>query len=364
MYKFLDLAHQNNLVRQDINSAITQVLSAGSFIGGEQVSEFENAFSKFVGAEHCVGVGNGTDALEISIEALDFPAGSEIIVPVNSFIATSEAVERCGHKVVFADVLARNATFDPAAVKEKISENTVAIIAVHLYGHPCSMNEITELCDDNDLVLIEDCAQSHGASFNGQMVGTFGAISAFSFYPGKNLGGIGDGGAIVTSDEKLASKARMISQHGRQTNQKYIHEIAGRNSRLDALNASILTVKLKKLPDWLEHRNRLAMCYLECLRETNLITMELDEDVFHSYHLFVCRSERRDLLQAYLNDKGVGTGIHYPVPLHKQPVYANRYHPMEFPVASALANEIISLPMGEHLTCEDVHDISKIIKNY
>ena len=364
MYKFLDLVRQNDLVRKDINQAISKLLDSASFIGGDEISEFENNFSNFVGVNSCVGVGNGTDALEICIEALELPPGSEIIVPVNSFIATSEAVLRSGHKVIFSDVLEKNATIDPISIEEKISRNTVAVIAVHLYGHPCAVQEILELCEKYGLVLIEDCAQSHGARVNGKMVGSFGTVSAFSFYPGKNLGGIGDGGAILTNDKKLAQRSRMISQHGRKKKQKYVHDIIGRNSRLDTMNAAVLNIKLKKLPEWLKHRNALAKKYISCLEGSKTSTFEVDENVFHSYHLFVCRSEDRDGLKSFLSKKGVETGIHYPVPLHKQPAHANENDQAHFPIASKLANDSISLPMGEHLTTEDVENISNIIKAY
>ena len=364
MYKFLDLVHQNNLVREDIDAAIARTLDNGAFIGGEDVAQFEEAFSKFIGVEHCIGVANGTDALEISIEALDLPEGSEIIVPVNSFIATSEAVERNGHKVVFADVLEKNATIDPLSVEAKITKNTAAIIVVHLYGHPCSMAEITTLCDNHNLFLIEDCAQSHGAMVNGKMTGSFGVIAAYSFYPGKNLGGIGDGGAIVTNDEKLAITSRKISQHGRAKNEKYVHEIKGRNSRLDAINAAILNIKLKRLPAWLALRNSLAKTYIRYLAGSKVEALEVDERSFHSYHLFVCKCNDRDGLRNYLSKMGVETGIHYPVPLHKQPAYSSDCTFESFPVASHLADVSISIPIGEHLNTGDVKIISDIIKNF
>ena len=364
MYKFLDLVHQNNLVRKDIDEVIERNLDSGTFIGGEDIEQFEEAFSKFIGAKHCIGVANGTDALEISIEALGLPKGSEIIVPVNSFIATSEAVERNGHKVVFADVLEKNATIDPLSVDEKITKNTAAIIVVHLYGHPCSMTEITTLCDKYKLHLIEDCAQSHGAMINGKMTGTFGVIAAYSFYPGKNLGGIGDGGAIVTNDENLAKTSRMISQHGRAKSEKYVHEIIGRNSRLDAINAAVLNIKLKRLPEWLELRNSLAKTYINYLDGSKAKTLEVDQGSYHSYHLFVCKCEDRDGLREYLNKEGVGTGIHYPIPLNKQPAYSSKMTFECFPVANYLASVSLSLPIGEHLNNRDIKIISDIIKNF
>ena len=231
MVKFLDLKSQYDSIKDEIDEAIKNVISETAFIGGKYVEQFEKEFAEFCQAKYCQGVANGTDALEIVIEALDLPKGSEIIVPANSFIASSESVTRSGHKVVFCDCDESNYTISIPSLKSKITPNTKAIIAVHLYGHPCDMDEILAIAKEHNLKVIEDCAQSHGAEYKGKRVGAIGDAGTFSFYPGKNLGAYGDGGAIVTNDKELATKCKMIANHGRI--EKYNHEFEGRNSRLD-----------------------------------------------------------------------------------------------------------------------------------
>ena len=259
MVKFLDLKFQYQSIKPEIDEAIQNVIENSAFIGGKNVAQFEDSFSNYVGTDYCIGVGNGTDALEIAIEALEMPIGSEIIVPANSFIASSEAVTRSGHKVVFVDIDAESYVVSIKDLKKRITPKTKAIMAVHLYGHPCNMDELAKISKKYNLYIIEDCAQAHGAEYKGKRVGGIGDIAAFSFYPGKNLGAYGDGGAITTNNLDLSVQCRKIANHGRIS--KYDHDFEGRNSRLDGLQAAILNVKLKYLNVWIEKRINVANLY-------------------------------------------------------------------------------------------------------
>lgn len=363
MIKFLDLVSQYNEIKNEIDEEIKSVIETASFIGGERLSKFEDGFSNYCNVNHCVGVGNGTDALEIAIEALDLPKGSEILVPANSFIASSESVTRQGHKVVFCDVDKESYLICVTDIKKKISDNTKAIIAVHLYGHPCNMDDINKIAKENGLYIIEDCAQAHGAEYKGKRVGSIGDIGTFSFYPGKNLGAYGDGGAITTNNEVLAKKCRMIANHGRTG--KYNHEFEGRNSRLDSLQAAILNVKLKYIERWTERRIQISNKYLESLRNIKQIKLpERQTWARQVYHLFVIRTEYRDELMDYLNENNIQTGIHYPVALSKLKAYEYCNQKNENMFANQSDSELLSLPVGEHLTDNEVDKIIQTIKNY
>jgi len=363
MIKFLDLKEQYESIKDEIDSAIKQVISETEFIGGKYVAQFEEAFSKYQEAKYCIGVGNGTDALEIVIESLDLKKGSEIIVPANSFIASAESVTRSGHKVVFCDCDEQNYTISLSSLKTKITPNTKAIIAVHLYGHPCDMDELKIIAKEHDLKIIEDCAQSHGAEYKGKRVGALGDAGIFSFYPGKNLGAYGDGGAIVTNDEKLAKTCKMIANHGRI--EKYNHEFEGRNSRLDGLQAAILFVKLRHLDSWTEARIKVAEYYLENLQDIEDVFLPKREDwAKQVYHLFVIRSKKRDELQKYLEEHGVASGIHYPIALPKLKAYSYLGQSSEFFFAHTSDSELLSLPIGEHLNQNDLVRIVKLIQNF
>ena len=321
MVKFLDLKKQYLSIKDEIDKAIKDVIDDTAFIGGKYLEVFESDFAKYNNAKYVIGVGNGTDALEISIEALDLPKGSEIIVPANSFIASSEAITRCGFIPIFADASTEDYTIDVEDIKNLINENTSAILVVHLYGQPCDMDPILEIAKDKSLKIVEDCAQAHGAEYKGRKVGTIGDIGAFSFYPGKNLGAYGDGGAITTNDEKLATRSRMIANHGRLS--KYNHEFEGRNSRLDGLQAAILSVKLKYLDIWIEHRIKLADHYHQKLRKIDGITLSTkNEWAKHVYHLYVIRVNDRDSIREKLSEMNIPTGIHYPILLPDLKAYA------------------------------------------
>ncbi len=363
MIKFLDLSAQYQSIKPEVDQAIKSVIEESAFIGGKYVKQFEKEFSDYVGASHCVGVANGTDAIEIAIEALNMTLGSEIIVPANSFIASSEAVTRQGHKVVFADADSESYVISVEDVKRRITLKTKAIMAVHLYGHPCDMDALSELALEHDLYIIEDCAQAHGAEYKGKRVGSVGDVATFSFYPGKNLGAYGDGGAITTNDEALAKKCRMIANHGRIA--KYDHEFEGRNSRLDGLQAAILSVKLKHLPVWTERRIKIAGLYTELLKEENNIILPIRKEwAKQVYHLFVIRTEKRDELKEYMAQQGVQTGVHYPISLPKLKSYEYIQQAHEPMFANYSDSTLLSLPIGEHLTDTDIQKVVAVLKGF
>ena len=363
MIKFLDLYSQYQSIKDEIDGAIQETIKNMTFVGGSSLTKFESAFAKYQQADHCIGVANGTDAIEIALESLNLPPASEIIVPANTFIATSEAVTRSGHKVVFADISPRTYTLDIDDVKRRITTRTAAIIAVHLYGHPCDMDGLLKLSADHDLKLLEDCAQAHGAEYKGRRVGSIGVIGTFSFYPGKNLGAYGDGGAIVTNDEGLARQCRMIANHGRID--KYNHEFEGRNSRLDGLQAAILNVKLKYLDGWVERRNAIARHYIKGLSGIKELSLPvIKADVRHAFHLFVVCTGQRDDLAKHLSEAGIQTGIHYPIALPKLSAYAYLNQAQEPMTANQQDSKLLSLPIGEHLTPDEVYKIIQTVGDY
>lgn len=361
MTKFLDLRDQYARIRADVDAAITSVLDSATFVGGAPVKAFESAFAAYQGARHCVAVGNGTDAIEIAIEALELPPGSEIIVPANSFIATSEAVSRSGHRVVFCDCDAATYTLDPDDLARRITDRTAAVIAVHLYGQPCDMDAILAQTGPRGIRVIEDCAQAHGAEYHGRRVGAIGDVGAFSFYPGKNLGAYGDGGALVTNDDGIAQRARMIANHGRLA--KYDHAFEGRNSRLDTLQAAILLAKLPHLDEWTERRIAVADAYDEALAGAKAIVRPARaRGVRHVYHLYVIRTSRREDLRAALAARGIETGVHYPVALPKLQAYASHPQNAEQFRAGKYDGEVLSLPMGDHLTAADARAVAAAVR--
>lgn len=365
---FLDLPRQHRLLRDELDAAIDAVLTRADFIKGAAVGEFEEMFAAYQQARTCVAVGNGTDALEIALAALELPPGSEVIVPANSFIATSETVTRAGLRVVFADVDA-TFTLDLRDVAERITEHTSAVIAVHLYGQPADIRGLKTLCDERGLRLLEDAAQAHGASIGGRRVGAIGDVGTFSFFPGKNLGAIGDAGAIVTDDEGLARTCRRIANHGRLG--KHDHDREGRNSRMDTVQAAVLKAKLPHLDDWLAIRRATAQAYRHLLGP---LTAEPHSDqtdtgrdfaspcaagemklsmpvpgTEHAYHLFVVRVPDRDDVRKRLTVAGIGTGVHYPSPLPSLPAYADHPQRSEAFACSPWADELLSLPIGDHM---------------
>lgn len=362
MIKFLDLYSQYLSIRGDIDAAIERTIRNSSFVGGVALQSFERQFADYQQAGHCVGVANGTDAIEISIEALGLPPGSEIIVPANSFIASSEAVTRCGHRVVFADV-DDTYTLDLDDVQRRLSAKTRALVVVHLYGQPCDMDGLLALAYKHQLKIVEDSAQAHGAEFNGRRVGAIGDIGTFSFYPGKNLGAYGDAGAIVTNDETLAKRCRMIANHGRID--KYDHQFEGRSSRLDGLQAAILAVKLRHLDVWIERRNAIARLYSDGLASIDDIGLPyVRSGVRHAFHLYVMQVSQRDALAKHLGARGIQTGIHYPIALPKLAAYAYLNQGREAMRANHNDARLLSLPMGEHLSDADVQTVIQAIKDF
>jgi dTDP-4-amino-4,6-dideoxygalactose transaminase len=363
LIKFLDLQAQYLSLQSELDDAMATVIREAAFISGPHAMRFEQNFAAYQQAPHCVGVANGTDAIEIVLEALQVAPGSEVIVPANSFIASSEAVTRAGHRVVFADVDQRTYTLDPADVERRITPKTAAILAVHLYGQPCDMDALGEVARRRRVHVIEDAAQAHGAEFRGRRVGTFGVAATFSFYPGKNLGAYGDAGAIVTADAGLAKRCRMIANHGRID--KYDHQFEGRNSRLDGMQAAILDVKLRHLDGWVDRRNEIAREYRAALAGVaDLILPYQRDDVRHAYHLFVVRSPRRDALAAHLTAHGIQTGVHYPIALPKLKAYAHFGEANAPLFANELGPQLLSLPIGEHLTSADVAKVARAIAEF
>ncbi len=363
MIKFLDLFSQYNSIKEEIDEAISNVIANSAFIGGAPVSAFEEKFKVYTDSKYCIGVGNGTDALEIAIEAANLPKGSEILVPGNSFIASSEAVTRCGHRVVFIDVDPECYTISKETILQHLTDKTAAIIAVHLYGHPCDMNPILEVAETHNLIVIEDCAQAHGAEYKGKRVGSLGHLAIFSFYPGKNLGAYGDGGAITTQSEELAIRARKIANHGRIA--KYDHEFEGRNSRLDGIQAAILTVKLNYIEEWTQKRIAIADQYIEGLSDISEIILPVRR-VFAKqvYHLFVIRTDRRDELKSFLAENNIQTGVHYPISLAKLDAYKYVGQYDEDTFYNKTDSQLLSLPIGEHLTKNDVSQVITFINQF
>lgn len=363
MVKFLDLKYQYSTIKDEVDVAMKNVIENSSFIGGTEIKNLERDFAAYQGAEHCIAVANGTDALEIAIEALHLPSGSEIIVPANSFISSGEAVTRSGHRVVFCDCDSENYTIDLDSLKKAITDKTRAVIAVHLYGHPCNMGELMALSKERDLKIIEDCAQAHGAEFNGRRIGAIGHIGAFSFYPGKNLGAYGDAGAILTNDDALAKKSRMIANHGRI--EKYNHIFEGRNSRLDNLQAAVLNVKLKHIENWTEQRITVADFYLKELKEVPQIQLPKRESWARQvYHLFVIRVADRGHLKNYLKENGIESGIHYPIALPKLQAYKYLGQDEDDFYANRYDSQVLSLPIGEHITLNDAGRVVAVLKEY
>jgi len=360
---FVDLNIQYKLLKKDIDSAIQSVIDKTNFIKGEEVEEFENNFAKKYGVKHCIGVANGTDALYIAMKVLGIGDGDEVITVSNSWISTSESIVQTGAKPVFVDI-DEFSTIDLSKIEEKITENTIAIIPVHLYGQPADMKAIVEIAEKYKLYVIEDCAQAHFAEFDGQKVGTFGDIATFSFYPGKNLGAYGDAGAIITNDDELATKMRMFANHGAL--KKHVHLIDGINSRLDTIQAAILNVKLPYIFQWNQMRLKNARYYDDILDGIgDIIIPPVRKNVTHIYHIYSIRTKHRDALMKYLNEHGVGTAIHYPVALPFMETYSNLNHkPEDFPRAAKFQHEILSLPMYPELKMEMMDYVAATIKQF
>jgi len=362
---FVDLKAQYRSIRDEMDTAIAEVLESSAFVGGPFLLRFEEAFARFCQTRNCVGVGNGTDAIFIALKAMDIGPGDEVVTAANSFIATSEAITMAGAKPVFCDIDPQTYNMDVRVLEEKITPQTRAIIPVHLYGQPADMDPIVALAQKYGLKIVEDAAQAHGAQYKGRKIGTLGDAACFSFYPGKNLGAYGDGGAVVTDDDEMAGRMRMFANHGRAD--KFGHEFEGVNSRLDGLQASVLAVKLRHLEKWTEARRANAVLYNDLLAGSGLVTPVEIDGVRAVYHLYVVRVDagRRQALQDHLKSHGVATGIHYPIALPDLKAYEYLRSQKNFsPVASRTCREILSLPMFPELTGEQIDYIAKKIKAF
>jgi dTDP-4-amino-4,6-dideoxygalactose transaminase len=361
---FVDLRAQHRALRGELNQAIQGVMERCDFALGEDVARFEEELAAFCGTRYAVGVDSGLSALELSLRAFGIGTGDEVIVPAHTFIATAAAVTFAGARPVLVDVDPATYNIDVSQAEAAITPRTRAIIPVHLYGLPAEMDAILALADGHDLVVIEDACQAHGARYRGQRVGSLGHAGTFSFYPTKNLGGCGDGGMVVTDDERVADWIRAARNCGQK--EKYLHELAPFNHRLDTLQAAILRVKLRYLEEWIEGRRRNAALYTELLAGNGVVAPVEAPDSLHVYHLYVVRVPRRDELRAYLWERGgVGTGIHYPVPIHLQPFYADSgFHEGQFPVTERLCGEVLSLPMFPEMTEEQLASVVNAINAF
>ena len=363
---FVDLKLQYQLLKKEMVPAVESIMESAQFILGKSVEDFERRFADAHAVKHCIAVGTGTDALHVVLWALDIGPGDEVITVSHTFIATAEAISLTGARPVFVDIDPVTYTMDPEKLEKAISPKTKAIIPVHLYGQPAPMDRIQAIADRHGIPVLEDACQAHLAAYKGKFVGQFGKAAAFSFYPGKNLGAYGEAGGVLTNDDSLAGAVRMLRDHG-QT-KKYYHARWGHNYRMDGIQGAVLGVKLRHLNDWTQSRRRRAAEYIERLTGVGDLVLPVQApERKHVYHLFVVQTEHREELQAYLTSKDIGTGLHYPVPLHLQDAYRDLGHnPGDFPITEQVAARGISLPMFPELTDEQmdyvVHEVQGFFK--
>ena len=363
MIPFLDLKAPHVELRPEIDSAIARVLDSGWYILGPEVEAFEAEFAGYCQADHAIGLANGLDALHLALRAMDVGPGDEVIVPSNTYIATWLAVSQCGAVPVPVEPDPATHNIDPARIEAAITPRTRVILPVHLYGQPADLDPILAIARKHGLRVLEDGAQAHGARYKGRRIGGHGDAVAWSFYPGKNLGALGDGGAVTTNDAQIADRLRVLRNYGSRV--KYVNEVAGYNSRLDPLQAAVLRVKLAHLDDWNARRTALAQVYLDGLRDTGLVLPHVPDWAQPAWHLFVVRHRQRDDLQRALTEAGIGSLIHYPIPPHKQQAYAVAGYPDDaFPLASQLAGEVLSLPMGPQMGVGEVEEVVSCIRNF
>jgi dTDP-4-amino-4,6-dideoxygalactose transaminase len=361
---FVDLKAQYQSIQQDIDSAIASVIADTAFIGGKYVQQFEQDFAVLHGVKHCISCANGTDALYIIMKMLGIGNGDEVITVANSWISSSETISQTGATPVFIDCDPDYYSINESLIEAKITVKTKAILPVHLHGQMCNMQAVKAIAAKHNLFVVEDCAQSHLSSFSGQLAGTFGNASAFSFYPGKNLGAYGDAGCILTNDDALAEKCRMYARHGALV--KHQHQIEGINSRMDGLQAAILLAKLPFLHQWTEQRIAHSTYYTKTLSSIKQIILPVVRpNTKHTFHLYVIRCEQRDALAAYLKEKGVETAIHYPTPLPLLPAYQYlQYQPTDIPVCSTYQHQILSLPIYPELTTYQIDYVATVVKAF
>jgi dTDP-4-amino-4,6-dideoxygalactose transaminase len=360
---FGNLKRQYAQLKSLIDPITEQVYSGGWFILGEQVQQFERNFASYCGAGYAIGVGSGTEALHLALVACGVTAEDEVITVSNTCVPTLSAISATGATPVLVDVEAHTFTLDPARITERITPRTKAIVPVHLYGQCAEMQPILDIAQRYSLAVIEDCAQAHGSRYRGQMVGTFGNAGAFSFYPSKNLGAFGDGGAVITNDPMLADRVMKLRNYG-QT-QRYHHSIKGFNSRLDELQAAILNVKLPRLEGWNQRRRQIAAQYDRAFASSRLICPQERRDCCHTYHLYVIRVAERQRFQQFLCDRGIDTYIHYPIPIHLQPAYAECSSQAKFlPITESLVSEIVSLPLYPELTDTEIEYVIQTVLEF
>jgi len=360
MIEYENLNKVNQPYFSEFNNVFNNVLDSGWFILGKNVEEFEQEFARYNGVKYCAGLASGLDALSLSLKILDLPECSEVIVPSNTYIATILSVLLTGHKPVLVEPDIRTYNIDPEKIESAITPKTRVIMVVHLYGKPCDMDPVLEICKRHNLFLIEDCAQSHGAMYKGKKTGSFGDMAAFSFYPTKNLGCLGDGGAIVTDNADFLKKAKMLRNYGSE--KKYYNEYQGVNSRLDELQAAFLRVKLKHLDETVAHKNRLAEIYHNGISQ-RFIKPDINKNFYNSFHIFNIRHEKRDLLKEYLLANGVKTEIHYPLAPHKQKALAE-LNQLSFPISEEIHRTTLSLPISSFHSDEDIHEVVSILNSF
>lgn len=361
---FMDLSRMHKSLKNELKKAIDEVIDKNSYILGEKVEKFEENFASYCNVKYAAGVSTGTDALELILRAYNIGRSDEVILPVNSFIATASAVTFANAKPVFVDC-AESYNINTDDIEKKITEKTKAIIPVHLYGQPCNMDKILEIANRNNLKVIEDACQSHGAEYKRKKTGSLGYAAAFSFYPAKNLGAFGDAGIVVSNNKNLIEKIKMLRNYGQSV--KYHHDLLAFNKRMDAIQAAILDVKLKYLDKWNKQRREAAKEYNIELKELEKVVKKPIEynDRKHVYHLYVIRTEKRDELENYLTKKGIATGLHYPIPIHLQKAYSNLgYKEGDFPISEKYSKEILSLPIFPGLTSKKIKFVCDGIKEF
>lgn len=358
---FVDLRTQYQSIKSEVDEAVLAVFGRGDFILGQDVRLLEEEFATFCGVKHAIGVDSGLSAIDVALRAFNIGEGDEVITVANTYIATTLGVSATGATPVLVECDPATYNIDPSKIEAAITDKTRAIVPVHLYGQTVDMDPILEIAKKHDLYVLEDAAQAHGAHYKGQRAGSMGDAAMFSFYPGKNLGAYGDGGMVVTNNDEAAETMRMFRNYGQS--QKYHHEIKGYNRRLDTVQAAVLRIKLRYIDDWNAARNRHAAYYTEKLAETGFVLPVVAEHSESIWHLFVIRTNKREQLMAYLNERGISSGIHYPIPIHMQNAYSEMNHLKgQFPLTEQYASEIVSLPMFPELTIEQLDYVIDALK--
>ncbi|MBU0580469.1 MAG: DegT/DnrJ/EryC1/StrS family aminotransferase [Candidatus Margulisbacteria bacterium] len=360
MIQFVDFKAEYKIIKNEIDAAIKRVIDRQFFILGEEGEKFEKKFSEYLDVKNVIGVGSGSDALILALQSLGVGKGDEVIVPSHTFVSSVDAVRLCGATPIFCEIDESTFCIDPKDIKNKISERTKAIIPVHLYGRPAEMDQIMDIAKKNKIFVIEDACQAHGAEYKGKKVGTIGDVSCFSFYPAKNLGAYGDGGAVATNNPEIAEKISKLRNYGQS--EKYYSDFLGYNSRLDEIQAAILRIKLSHLDEWNKKRNENVRLYNKFLKNSSLILPEETDDILCAYHLYVIRNPRRDSLQKYLQENDIITLIHYPVPVHMQKSYSDYNN--NLPITEKISQEILSLPLHPFLEEEDIQTVCEKIKEW